>query len=74
MRGLREPDAFPATDIGLLRATADANGRRPTPAELLAQAEKWRPWRADAAHHLWTAEADSRASTPEPGDRDRRAA
>jgi AraC family transcriptional regulator, regulatory protein of adaptative response / DNA-3-methyladenine glycosylase II len=74
MRGLREPDAFPATDIGLLRATSDAKGRRPTPTELLAKAEKWRPWRAYAALHLWTAEADSCASTPEPGDRNRRAA
>ena len=35
MRELREPDAFPAADIGLLRAMADADGRRPSPAELL---------------------------------------
>jgi AraC family transcriptional regulator of adaptative response / DNA-3-methyladenine glycosylase II len=55
MRELREPDAFPATDIGLLRAMAGADGRRPTPAELLARAERWRPWRAYAAVHLWTA-------------------
>ncbi len=30
MRALREPDAFPAADIGLLRALATADGR-PTP-------------------------------------------
>ncbi len=53
MRELREPDAFPAADIGLLRALADEDGRRPTPAELLARAERWRPWRAYAAQHLW---------------------
>jgi AraC family transcriptional regulator of adaptative response / DNA-3-methyladenine glycosylase II len=29
MRALREPDAFPAADIGLLRALADVNGARP---------------------------------------------
>ena len=59
MRELREPDAFPAADIGLLRALSDANGVRPSPAELLAHAERWRPWRAYAALHLW-------ASQPRP--------
>jgi AraC family transcriptional regulator of adaptative response / DNA-3-methyladenine glycosylase II len=57
MRELREPDAFPATDIGLLRALADTNGVRPTPAQLLKRAEAWRPWRAYAALHLWNAGA-----------------
>ena len=38
MRELREPDAFPAGDIGLLRALADAGGKRPTSRELLARA------------------------------------
>jgi len=55
MRALREPDAFPAADIGLLRAMSAADGARPTPAALLARAEKWRPWRSYAAQHLWTA-------------------
>jgi 3-methyladenine DNA glycosylase/8-oxoguanine DNA glycosylase len=54
MRALREPDAFPAADIGLLRAMADG-AVRPTPAALLARAEAWRPWRAYAALHLWSA-------------------
>ena len=54
MRELREPDAFPAADIGLLRAMATADGR-PSPAGLLARAERWRPWRAYAALHLWAA-------------------
>jgi AraC family transcriptional regulator, regulatory protein of adaptative response / DNA-3-methyladenine glycosylase II len=52
MRELREPDAFPAADIGLLRAMA-VDGRRPSPAQLLSRAERWRPWRAYAALHLW---------------------
>ncbi|MDB5605403.1 MAG: helix-turn-helix protein [Bradyrhizobium sp.] len=55
MRELREPDAFPAADIGLLRAMATADGRRPSPTELLSRAERWRPWRAYAALHLWAA-------------------
>ena len=53
LRALREPDAFPASDLGLLRGAANGNGERPTPAELLARAEPWRPWRAYAAQHLW---------------------
>jgi DNA-3-methyladenine glycosylase II len=44
----RDRDAFPASDIGLIRA---ANVT--TPAELLALAEAWRPWRAYAAVYLW---------------------
>ncbi|HXV63926.1 MAG TPA: AlkA N-terminal domain-containing protein [Vicinamibacteria bacterium] len=56
LRALREPDAFPASDVGLLRGAAQA-GARPTPAELLERAEPWRPWRAYAAQHLWAADA-----------------
>ncbi len=57
MRELREPDAFPPGDIGLLRALTGPDGRRPTPAELLMHAERWRPWRAYAAQHLWRVDA-----------------
>jgi AraC family transcriptional regulator of adaptative response / DNA-3-methyladenine glycosylase II len=55
LRQLREPDAFPAADIGLMRALAQDHGRRPAAGEHLARAEKWRPWRAYAAQHLWSA-------------------
>jgi AraC family transcriptional regulator of adaptative response / DNA-3-methyladenine glycosylase II len=58
LRELREPDAFPQADIGLLRGMADETGLRPTPAELFERAETWRPWRAYAAQHLWAADAD----------------
>ena len=53
LRQLREPDAFPAADIGLMRALADDEGHRPSAPELLARAQVWRPWRAYAAQHLW---------------------
>jgi AraC family transcriptional regulator of adaptative response / DNA-3-methyladenine glycosylase II len=53
MRQLREPDAFPVGDSGLMRALAARVGHRPTSAELLSRAERWRPWRAYAAAHLW---------------------
>jgi len=62
MRALREPDAFPAADIGLMRAMADADGRRPGPAELLIRAERWRPWRAYAALHLWFSDTHEKAT------------
>jgi AraC family transcriptional regulator of adaptative response / DNA-3-methyladenine glycosylase II len=52
MRALREPDAFPASDLGLLRAMETTAGR-PSPAELAKIAEAWRPWRAYAAVRLW---------------------
>jgi AraC family transcriptional regulator of adaptative response / DNA-3-methyladenine glycosylase II len=55
MRELREPDAFPAADIGLLRAMAASDGRRPSASELQSRAEAWRPWRAYAALQLWAA-------------------
>jgi AraC family transcriptional regulator of adaptative response / DNA-3-methyladenine glycosylase II len=61
MRELREPDAFPAADIGLMRAMAASDGVRPSPAVLLAHAEQWRPWRAYAALHLWASEAHQTA-------------
>lgn len=53
MRELREPDAFPATDVGLIRAMQTLLGRPVSPAELLERAARWRPWRAYAAAHLW---------------------
>ena len=59
LRAIREMDAFPATDIGLLRGTVALDGRRLTPANLLSRAEAWRPWRAYAAQHLWMADANA---------------
>jgi AraC family transcriptional regulator of adaptative response / DNA-3-methyladenine glycosylase II len=70
MRELREPDAFPAADVGLLRAMVDADGRRPSPAELLSRAERWRPWRAYAALHLWAAGVPHPALTGKINERE----
>ncbi|HXQ46120.1 MAG TPA: AlkA N-terminal domain-containing protein [Caulobacteraceae bacterium] len=74
MRQLREPDAFPAADIGLMRAMADADGARPSAAALLARAERWRPWRAYAAQHLWSADAAAAKPAKEKSHVDRQAA
>jgi AraC family transcriptional regulator of adaptative response / DNA-3-methyladenine glycosylase II len=59
LRALRDSDAFPAADLALLRSPIVArNGKRPTPSALLQRAENWRPWRAYAAQHLWTSDAE----------------
>ena len=53
MRALKNPDAFPAGDLGLLRAFDEEGGERMKSAELLRRAEAWRPWRAYAALLIW---------------------
>jgi DNA-3-methyladenine glycosylase II len=51
----RDPDAFPETDLGLIRAA-----QVDSPVQLLALADGWRPYRAYAATYLW-AVSESRA-------------
>jgi AraC family transcriptional regulator of adaptative response / DNA-3-methyladenine glycosylase II len=48
MRALRWPDAFPAGDLGLLKAA-----RARSASDLRDSAEAWRPWRSYAAMYLW---------------------
>jgi AraC family transcriptional regulator, regulatory protein of adaptative response / DNA-3-methyladenine glycosylase II len=48
MRALGDPDAFPASDLGLLKAAGVSSARR-----LEEMAEAWRPWRSYAALYLW---------------------
>ncbi len=55
LRGLHHPDAFPASDIGILRNAEQIFGTPFSPARLLARSEQWRPWRGYAAQHLWSA-------------------
>jgi len=51
-----EPDALPASDLGLRRALAHDSPPTVLPSadDLAARAEAWRPWRALAAVHLWS--------------------
>ena len=51
---LGEPDACPTTDLALRRALPRRAPR--TAASLGDLAERWRPWRALAATHLWVAD------------------
>ena len=48
MRALSWPDAFPHTDLGIIKALGETN-----PKKVLARSEAWRPWRAYATMHLW---------------------
>ena len=48
MRALGDPDAFPATDLGVLRSAPELGV-----ADLAGRAEAWRPWRSYATQHLW---------------------
>ena len=57
MRVLKDPDAFPASDLGLLRAFEKSDGKRLRPVELSARADAWRPWRAYAALLIWGSES-----------------
>jgi AraC family transcriptional regulator, regulatory protein of adaptative response / DNA-3-methyladenine glycosylase II len=52
MRALGDPDAFPATDLGV-RLAAKKLGLPAGPAALTSRAAAWRPWRAYAVQHLW---------------------
>jgi len=79
MRGAGDPDAFLPTDLGVRRGL-EALGLDGSPTAALARAEAWRPWRAYALAHLWTAATDlggagarvareAGAAAPEPTSR-----
>jgi DNA-3-methyladenine glycosylase II len=52
---LERPDVLPVGDLGIRRAAERAYGLAgmPSPAELTALAEPWRPWRTIACRILW---------------------
>jgi AraC family transcriptional regulator of adaptative response / DNA-3-methyladenine glycosylase II len=66
MRGLRDPDAFLPTDLGVRHALERlGHDGRPVAAERLA--EHWRPYRAYAVQHLWAQLPASRPTIPRRG-------
>jgi 3-methyladenine DNA glycosylase/8-oxoguanine DNA glycosylase len=50
MRALGDRDAFPAADLGVLKAM---QGAGIATKQIAARADAWRPWRAYATLHLW---------------------
>ena len=78
LRGLRDPDAFLAGDLGVRRALEGlGQDGRPAAADRLSQ--HWRPYRAYAVQHLWAqlgarAPGAARAQVPERQRRARKVA
>ncbi|MFO1022804.1 MAG: AlkA N-terminal domain-containing protein, partial [Planctomycetales bacterium] len=58
MRALRWPDAFPAGDLGLVKASGLSARESQT------ASEHWRPWRAYAAMHLWESLNTTKSNSP----------
>jgi 3-methyladenine DNA glycosylase/8-oxoguanine DNA glycosylase len=60
MRVLGDRDAFPESDLGVVKAVSALMRRRErlAPGLVLQRAERWRPWRAYATLHLWSSLAD----------------
>ena len=54
MRALGDPDAFPASDLGI-RAGARQAGLPDGALPLTDRARAWRPWRSYAVQYLWAA-------------------
>jgi AraC family transcriptional regulator of adaptative response / DNA-3-methyladenine glycosylase II len=52
MRALGDPDVFLPTDVGVRNALV-ALGLDASPNAAADRAERWRPWRTYALHHLW---------------------
>ena len=52
MRALGDPDVFLPTDVGVRNALTSL-GVDGSPRAAEALAERWRPWRSYAQHHLW---------------------
>jgi len=59
-RVMGHPDAFPASDLGIRSAVTRLQGRKKpiSVAEVEQLAERWRPYRATAAAHLWMSAED----------------
>ncbi|MDX2092833.1 MAG: AlkA N-terminal domain-containing protein [Kofleriaceae bacterium] len=68
MRGLHDPDAFPAADLGVLKAL------RGTAREAMTRADAWRPFRSYAVMHLWNNLGGSDAGQESDRNAHRRAA
>lgn len=65
---LGHADAWPAGDLALQEAARLALGltARPTTQEMIALAERWRPWRGVVAHLLWAYYAAVKRRDPTP--------
>jgi AraC family transcriptional regulator of adaptative response / DNA-3-methyladenine glycosylase II len=65
MRGLGDPDVFLPTDLGVRRAL-ERLGEDGSPRSAAARAERWRPWRSYALHHVWATPNARHPGVPDP--------
>ena len=65
MFNLGRPDVLPITDLGIQKGFQLVYGtdNLPTPKELGAHGEKWRPWRTVASWYMWEAVHIERGET-----------
>jgi AraC family transcriptional regulator of adaptative response / DNA-3-methyladenine glycosylase II len=68
MRGMGDPDAFPAGDMGVRKAAQllALLALPATPAALTEHSRRWRPWRSYAVQYLWATQ-DHRINHWPPG-------
>ena len=59
MRSMGYSDAFPATDLGIIKFLGTKKKK-----ELIAAAEQWRPWRAYAVLNMWSTEQAAAQNNP----------
>jgi AraC family transcriptional regulator of adaptative response / DNA-3-methyladenine glycosylase II len=67
MRARGDPDALPATDLGLRRAL-ERLGAPSDPLSVSRRAEAWRPWRSYAVFHLWSSLPPAAGTAPHDSD------
>ena len=58
-KALADPDAFGAGDLALVRQAREL-GLATSAGTLEEHADRWRPWRAYAMHHLWNLHLDQK--------------
>ena len=63
LRALGHPDVFLPTDIGVRNALA---GLGHDPAAVIAESDRWRPWRSYALMHLWNTLMPAISQTTSP--------
>ena len=65
MRALSDPDVFLPGDAGLVRALRELAPSGERAGDLASAADRWRPWRSYAVHHLWATLEPARPPAPD---------
>ncbi|MXG88096.1 helix-turn-helix domain-containing protein [Nocardioides sp. YIM 123512] len=67
MRALGHPDVFLPTDIGVRNALRGLGHDPDSVAAVIADSDRWRPWRSYALLHLWNTLMPAPAALPDQG-------